>query len=100
MIVDKSYGRLNAIRNFAHKQNLNESLNEIFSQLERYSDKGYDVVIDQEYEPLSLLFSLWYGDEKIVDGKITYHGRFKDDSISSFFVSLPLKEKAGWVMEV
>lgn len=100
MIIDKSNGRLNEIKIFADQQQLHKNFDEIFHQLERYSDKGYEVVITQNREPLSLKFSLWYEGEKIVDGKILYHGKFKHDSIYPFELSIPLKEKTGWVMEV
>jgi hypothetical protein len=99
MIIDKSNGRLSEIRNFARQQNLEADFNEIYYQLEKYSEKGHDVILYREYNPLSLSFSLSFAGEVIVEGKILYHGSFKDAVLPPFSVSMKTRKKAGWVIE-
>jgi hypothetical protein len=99
MIIDKSNGRLNEIRNFSRQQKLDANFDEIFGQLVKYSEKGHDVILYREYNPLSLLFVLLYKGEMVVEGKILYHGNFVDAVLPPFSVSMKTKEKAGWVIE-
>ncbi len=99
MIIDKSNGRLSEIRFFAKQQNLEEDFNEIYHQLKKYSEKGHDVILYRDYNPLSLSFSLSFEGETIVEGKILYHGSFRGEVLPPFSVSMKTKEKAGWVIE-
>jgi hypothetical protein len=99
MIIDRSNGRLSEIRNFARQQNLDTKFNEIYFQLEKYSEKGHDVILYRDYNPLSLLFVLSYKGEIIVEGKILYHGSFKGAVLPPFSVSITTKDKAGWFID-
>jgi hypothetical protein len=100
MIIDKSKGRLDDIKNFARKNNLEESFDETFSLLEKYSEKGHKVVIYPGYIPLSLEFTIFYEEEMIVGGSVVFHGMFDNKDLSSFSVSLSTGKKVSWTLEI
>jgi hypothetical protein len=58
MIIDKSNGRLDEIKAFAKENNLLESFNNTFSNLENYSAKGCTVTLYTDFAPLSMEFSI------------------------------------------
>jgi hypothetical protein len=99
MIIDKSNGRLIKIKSYSYDFGMENSFNEVFGQLEKYSEKGYDVVIYKALHPLSLTFELFYDEEKIVDGKIIFHGTFPHNVISPFSVSIGENKKIGWFID-
>lgn len=100
MIKDNSKGRLEEIISFAKKNNISESFDEIYSLLERYSEKGHEVLLYRGYLPLSLEFIVSYNGEKITGGNILFHGMFDNRDISSFALSRSTGYQATWRIEV
>lgn len=100
MITDKSNGRLEEIIFFAKKYNIFQSFDEIYSLLEKYSEKGHEVFLYRGYLPLSLEFNVSYKGEKITGGNILFHGMFDNKDMSSFTLSRSTGKQASWKIEV
>lgn len=100
MITDKSNGRLDEIISFARKHNISESFDEIYSLLDRYAQKGHDVLLYRGYLPLSLEFNVSYHGEKITGGNILFHGMFDTKDVSSFSISRSTGKEVSWKLEV
>ena len=99
MIIDKSNGRLDEIKEFANKNELTESFNNSFKSFENYSQKGYDVTLASDFAPLSLMFAIYKDGKYISNGGFIFHGKhdgFGNGSFPTFSVSLSTDKKAGW----
>ena len=99
MIIDKSNGRLDEIKEFANKNELTGSFNNIFKSFENYSQKGYDVTLATDFAPLSLMFAIYKDGKYISNGGFIFHGKhdgFGNGSFPTFSVSLSTDKKAGW----
>src|SRR5690554_1633556 len=100
MIKDNSNGRLDEIITFARKYNISQSFDEIYSLLDKYSEKGHEVNLYRGYLPLSLEFSVSYQGEKITGGNILFHGMFDTKDISSFSLSKSTGKEVSWKIEM
>ena len=65
MITDNSNGRLAEIKAFAHTNGLEKQFNDTFSRLELYSGKGYNVILYNDFAPLSMEFAVKENDRHI-----------------------------------
>lgn len=100
MITDKSNGRLDEIISFARKYNITESFDEIYSLLEKYAEKGHEVVLYRGYLPLSLEFTVSFEGEKITGGSVLFHGMFDNRDLSSFSISMSTGKEVSWKLEI
>ena len=99
MITDKTNYRLNEIKTYAKEHDLLESLNNTFSRLETYSNKGYTVNLYCDFAPLSMEFSITVNNKLILYGCFIFHGPHDDygsDCAPTFSVSLSTEKKSGW----
>lgn len=99
MIVDKTQGKLEEIKEFAKKNNLTGKFKRAFSSFENYSKKGFIVTLFDDFAPYSLLFSVSKNKQQVLFGGFIFHGQhdnFGDGGAPTFSVSLSQTKETGW----
>ena len=97
MIHDLTNGRLDQIKAFAQQNGLEESFNNTFARLERYSENGCEVKLFSDFAPLSMEFVINENGRCVLNGGFIYHGShdgFGSGSAPTF--SVCLEKTNGW----